>query len=140
MKNLILVIAAVCFAAIVSAQNATPAATNGAKPASAQAAPAATTPATAKPTPVSWYGCPKCDFTSQKEGKCPTHATALVKDRAYFCEDGSTSEKAGKCKDGKDMAMMDCKAKMMSARAKMKDAKPASTPAAAPAKADPAKK
>ncbi len=119
MKNLILVIAAICFVAIVSAQNATPAA----KPASTQAAAAAA--ATTKATPVFWYGCPKCDFTSQKEGKCPTDQSSLVKDHSYFCADGSVSEKAGKCKDGKDMAMMDCKAKMMNTRAKMKDAKPA---------------
>ena len=130
MKNLVLVIAAICFAAIVSAQNATP----SAKPVAAQAA--ATTPATAKPTPVTWYGCPKCDFTSQKEGKCSTHQVALLKDHTYFCEDGAVSDKAGKCKDGKEMTMMDCKGKMMSTRAKMKDAKPAPAPSPAAAPKD----
>jgi hypothetical protein len=124
MKNLILVIAAICFAAIVSAQSST---TPAAKPAATPAT------ASAKATPASWYGCPKCDFTSQKEGKCPHCQAALLKDHTYFCTDGTTSDKAGKCKDGKDMAMVDCKAKMMSARAKQKAATPATAPAPAPA-------
>src|ERR1035438_9286267 len=125
MKNLILVVAAICFAAIVSAQSSTtPASSNGVKPASAAA------PAPAKATAASMYGCPKCDYTSPKEGKCTHDQSTLVKDHAYFCADGTTSEKAGKCKDGKDMAMMDCKSKMMNARSKAKSAAPASaTPA-----------
>jgi hypothetical protein len=130
MKNLILVIAAVCFAAIVSAQSATtPAATNGVQPASAA------TPATAKATAAVWYGCPKCDYTSQKEGKCPHDQSSLVKDHAYYCADGATSDKAGKCKDGKDMAMMDCKAKIANAKKAAKPAPASTTPAtAAPTK------
>ncbi|MEI6816068.1 MAG: hypothetical protein WCL14_05620 [Bacteroidota bacterium] len=134
MKNLILALVAICFAAIVTAQNATPAATTPAgKPATA-------VPASAKanPTPAVMFGCTKCDNVAPKEGKCPTHQVAMVKDHSYFCADGSVSEKAGKCADGKEMTMMDCKSKMMNARAKSaKEAKPATpasaTPATAPA-------
>jgi|ERR1035437_4849415 hypothetical protein len=111
MKKLILVIAALSFAAIVSAQSSvtTPAASTTTKPATAAAS--------ATPTAVAWYGCPKCDFTAQKDGKCPTHNVALIKDHSYFCpKEGTVSDKAGKCTDGTAMIMMDCKVKMMNVR------------------------
>ena len=119
MKKLILVIAAIGFAAIVSAQSAAPAPATASKPASASATAATTTPASASASHAQvWYGCPKCNFTSQKEGKCATHNLELVKDHSYACPKcGKSSDAAGKCTaDGTDLAMVDCKAKMMSAR------------------------
>ena len=129
MKNLILVVAAICFAAIVSAQSSAPVSASSAKPVAATAS-----PAPAKSAAASIYGCPKCDFTSQKEGKCPMDKSVLVKDHAYFCADGTTSDKAGKCKDGKDMAMMDCKAKLMNSKKASKASAPASATPATPTK------
>jgi len=118
MKKLILVIAALSFAAIVSAQGS---AVSTSTPTTSKPA-TATTAANAGPSATStaaaaWYGCPKCDFTSQKEGKCPKCGVALVKDHSYYCpKEGTVSDKAGKCTDGTAMVMMDCKAKMMNVR------------------------
>ena len=126
-------IAAISFAAIVSAQSATPVAKSSDKS-------AATTTTAVKPTPVTWYGCPKCDITAQKEGKCPKHNVTLIKDHSYFCPKcNMTADKAGKCTmDGTELVMMDCKSKMLNQRRGMQQAKtttPASaSPAAAPMK------
>jgi len=114
MKKLILVIAAFSFAAIVSAQSASsvPPATSATKSSATTANPNAAAHAQV------WYGCPKCDFTSQKDGKCPKDGSALLKDHSYFCPKcNMTSGAAGKCThDGADLVMVNCKAKMMDAR------------------------
>lgn len=52
------------------------------------------------------YCCPGCDFTSQKQGACPVHKKALIRDGMFYCEDGTTSRQPGKCADGKDMIKM----------------------------------
>ncbi|HEY4798661.1 MAG TPA: hypothetical protein VII99_06235 [Bacteroidia bacterium] len=50
------------------------------------------------------YRCMKCDFTSNKAGKCPTDKIPTVKEGNYYCEtDFFSQAKPGKCVKCKKM-------------------------------------
>lgn len=58
------------------------------------------------------HWCPKCDYSSNKVGKCPNHKTDLIKEGTYYCKmhESETSDKPGKCgKCGMDLARMENK-------------------------------
>lgn len=83
------------------------------------------------------YCCASCDYVSTKQGTCPHHKNALIRDGLFYCADGTVSREAGKCKDGKDMIKMVDKS---GKRTEIKTDQPTTVPATLETVPDPAVK
>lgn len=103
MKKIVLFLFFIVFYSYLFAQEQAKPATQA--PASDQTAKPAKAAVTHKVV-IKNYCCPSCDYVSTKQGSCPHHQKALIRDGMYYCEDGTTSREPGKCKDGMDMKKM----------------------------------